>query len=90
MNLNSGGSGPPNRAQFRFSNAPFMTESERAEFKRLRDAGAVTLFGISECAAEGCEREVPKAVKLFCSKACWTKEEGAGDGKEEGESGAMD
>lgn len=73
-----------------FSEGPFLTETERAEFKRLRGIGTVTIFNVAECAAQGCDNEVPRNAKLFCSKACWLKEEGPTHEKEEDETGAMD
>jgi hypothetical protein len=74
----------------RFNDKPYMTAPERGEFKRLRDGGAVTVFGVQICAADGCENEVPRDVKLYCSQACWQKEEGRTDEKEEEASGSMD
>jgi hypothetical protein len=66
-----------------------MSPGERAEFGRLRSGGAVTVFGVRECAAIGCANEVPRDVKLYCSEACWRKEEGRADEKEEA-TGSMD
>lgn len=73
-----------------FTDAPYMGAAERGEFKRLRDAGAVTVFGIAICAASGCEHEVPRGRKLYCSLACWRKEEGGADEEAEEASGSMD
>lgn len=73
----------------RFSDTPYMTGPERGEFSRLRKGNAVTVFGVAICAAGGCENEVPRGVKLYCSHACWRKEEGR-DEKEEDSSGPMD
>jgi hypothetical protein len=68
-----------------------MSGAERAEFKRFCSAGVVTVFGLAICAAEGCKQEVPRGKKLYCSQACWQKEEGRADGKEdEDESGPVD
>ena len=67
----------------RFTDAPYMSAPERGEFRRLRDGGAVTTFGVALCAAEGCNKEVPIRVKLYCSEACWRKEEGLANAKEE-------
>lgn len=75
----------------KFGDTPYMTSPERGEFRRLRDGGVVTLFGVALCAAEGCDNEVPVNVKLYCSEACWRKEEGpTTDEKEEEASGSMD
>lgn len=74
-----------------FSDKPYMTAAERGEFKRFCAAGAVTVFGLAYCAAEGCKGEVPRGKKLYCSEACWQKEEGRVDGKDEEEaSGPVD
>jgi hypothetical protein len=73
-----------------FSDKPYMSVSERGEFKRFRDTGVVTVFGIAICAAEGCNNDVPRGKKLYCSEACWQKEEGRADGKDEEETGAVD
>jgi hypothetical protein len=74
----------------RFNDKPFMSSAERGEFRRLRDGGAVTSFGAAICSAEGCDNEVPRGVKLYCSEACWKKEEGQPHEKEEEASGSMD
>jgi hypothetical protein len=74
----------------RFNDLPYMTGPERGEFSRLRTGGAVTVFGVATCAADGCDQEVPHKTKLYCSKACWHKEEGRVDEKEEETSGSMD
>lgn len=60
-----------------------MSSGERTEFKRLRDGGAVTVFGVMKCAAEGCENEVPRKAKRYCSIECWRETEGQGDEKED-------
>lgn len=74
-----------------FDDKPYMSSAENGEFKRFRDAGVVTVFGLATCAAEGCKNEVPRGKKLYCSLACWQKEEGRADGKDEEEaSGSMD
>lgn len=73
----------------KFGDAPFLTSPERGEFRRLRDGGVVTLFGVALCAADGCDNEVPRGVKVYCSEACWRKEEGPNE-KEEEASGSMD
>lgn len=74
----------------RFNGAPYMSAPERGEFTRLRQGGAVTVFGVATCAADGCDNEVPRDVKLYCSRACWHKEEGADDEKEEEAGGSVD
>lgn len=74
-----------------FNDKPYMSVSERGEFKRFCDTGAVTVFGVAICAAEGCDNDVPRGTKLYCSETCWQKEEGhAEQEKEEEASGSMD
>jgi len=78
------------RGWLQFSDLPYMSGPERGEFSRLRLGGVVTVFGVAICAADGCDAEVPRAVKLYCSVACWRKEEGRIDEKEEDQGGSMD
>lgn len=59
-----------------FDDKPYMSVSEKGEFKRFCDAGAVTVFGTAICAANGCENSVPRNKKLYCCEQCWRKEEG--------------
>lgn len=59
-----------------------MSPGERSEFKRLRAGGATTVFGVNKCAADDCQNEVPRDAKLYCSQACWRKEEGPDDKEE--------
>lgn len=73
-----------------FNDKPYMSVAEAGEFKRFRDGGVVTVFGIALCAAEGCSKDVPRGKKLYCSETCWRKEEGRTDEKEEEETGSMD
>jgi hypothetical protein len=67
-----------------------MNAGERGEFKRLRAGGAVTVFGVRECAAGGCQNEVPHGAKLYCSEACWRKEEGPNEEEKEDAAGTVD
>ena len=78
------------RAQgFKFSDKSYLTPAERGEFRRWRAAGNVTVFGVEFCAAQGCENEVPRAVKTYCSEACWRNDEGPTHEQKE-ETGAVD
>lgn len=70
-----------------FSDHPYMTAPERGEFKRMKEQGQVTVFGLAICAAVGCEEEVPKGVKLYCSEQCFQLEEGRNDDEEAEEEG---
>lgn len=83
--------GPSRVGWLRFSDTLYMSQAERGEFKRFREGGVVTVFGVATCAADGCDNEVPRVVKLYCSLACWRKEEGRADEEEKEETtGSMD
>ena len=67
---------------------PFLTEGERDDFKRMRAAGAISFFRVSECQREECSREVPNS-KQYCSVRCYRLAEGLED-DEEDDQGPMD
>lgn len=59
-----------------FNNKPYLTSSDSKYFSQMMKDGRATIFNISKCQCEGCEKYVPKGVKKYCSKTCFEKEEG--------------
>lgn len=68
---------------YRFNDKPFLTLSESKVFSRMMNDGTATVFNISQCQAEGCDKYVPKGVKRYCSQTCFLKEEGSDEETDE-------
>jgi len=60
------------RHRARFTDNPWMTSVELADYKKLRRDGAVTFFRSAQCAT--CKEEIHHS-KRFCSKDCYEKSE---------------
>jgi len=55
---------------------PYMTKPERGMFKKMVDAGQVTMYRMGAC--ERCKAEMIKH-KRFCSWECFQAQEGEDD-----------
>lgn len=66
---------------------PYMTAPERSTFKKLKDAGQITMFRMGRC--EACGADMIKH-KRFCSWECYVEQEGEDDGEGEGNQGQVD
>ncbi len=71
----------PKELKFKL-NIPYLTGTERIAFKAMVESGAETIFGIATCEGSGCEEDVPRDKKRFCSVGCFKREEGAEDAEE--------
>ena len=67
----------------RFKDTDYMSVSEAAYFKSLRDTGKITIFKITICKNDDCEKEVP-TTKSLCSLKCKNEKEGNQEEEEYG------
>lgn len=78
-------------------NIPFLTPTERAQFRAMRAKGAISVFRTTTCKRSGCTEEIPKVddktgvfVKTCCSRQCWDiyeKERAANEQEDEDDDG---
>lgn len=63
------------------SKRPYLTKTDRATVKRMRDVGELTVFQLRKCRRGPCDEDVPPG-KDFCSETCYKAEDSDDDGDE--------